>query len=49
MFVGDMTRNKCFFLRIRISHILRFISICDLFTDFRLYIVLAKLSDGSQY
>jgi hypothetical protein len=27
-----MSRNKCFFL-VRIPHVLRFISICDLFTD----------------
>jgi hypothetical protein len=27
-----MSRNKCF-LQVRISHVLRFISICDLFTD----------------
>jgi hypothetical protein len=32
MLVEDMSRNKCFF-QVRISHILRFISICDLFTD----------------
>jgi hypothetical protein len=32
MLVEDMSRNKCF-SQIRISHVLRFISICDLFTD----------------
>jgi hypothetical protein len=32
MLVEDMSRNKCF-LQVRISHVLRFISICDLFTD----------------
>jgi hypothetical protein len=30
--VEDMSRNKCF-LQVRISHLLRFIFICDLFTD----------------
>jgi hypothetical protein len=33
MLVEDMSRNKCFF-QVWISHVLRFISICDLFTDF---------------
>jgi hypothetical protein len=33
----DMSRNKCS-LEVRISHDLRFISICDLFTDSPLYI-----------
>jgi hypothetical protein len=32
MLVEDMSRNICF-LQFRISHALRFISICDLFTD----------------
>jgi hypothetical protein len=32
MLVEDMSGNKCF-LKVRISHVLRFISICDLFTD----------------
>jgi hypothetical protein len=32
MLVEDISRNKCFF-HIQISHVLRFISICDLFTD----------------
>jgi hypothetical protein len=32
--VEDMWRNKCFF-QVRISHVSRFISICDLFTDSR--------------
>jgi hypothetical protein len=30
--VEDMLRNKCFF-KVRISHVLRFIPICDLLTD----------------
>jgi hypothetical protein len=30
--VEDMSRNKCFF-QVQISHVLRFIFICDLFTD----------------
>jgi hypothetical protein len=34
--VEDMSRNKCFF-QVGISHVLRFISICDLFTDSPLY------------
>jgi hypothetical protein len=34
---GDMSRNKCF-SQVRISHVLRFISICDLFTDSSSYI-----------
>jgi hypothetical protein len=34
MLVEDMSRNKCFF-QIRISHVLRFISICNPFTDSR--------------
>jgi hypothetical protein len=29
---GGFIENKCFF-RVRISHVLRFISICDIFTD----------------
>jgi hypothetical protein len=33
MLVEDTSRNKCFF-RVRISHVLRFIFICDIFTDF---------------
>jgi hypothetical protein len=33
MLVEDMSRNKCFFFQVRISHVLRFISFCDLFTD----------------
>jgi hypothetical protein len=37
MFVGDMPRNKCF-SQVRISHVLRFLSICGLFTDFSSYI-----------
>jgi hypothetical protein len=32
MLVEDLSRNKCFF-QDQISHVLRFISICDLFTD----------------
>jgi hypothetical protein len=31
-----MSKNKCF-LHVRISHVLRFVSICDLFTDSLLY------------
>jgi hypothetical protein len=30
--VEVMSRNKCF-LQVRISYVLRFISICDIFTD----------------
>jgi outer membrane lipoprotein-sorting protein len=37
MLVEDMSRNKCLF-QVRISHVLRFTSICDLFTDSPLYI-----------
>jgi hypothetical protein len=36
--VEDMSRNKCF-CQVQISHVLRFISICDLLTDFSSYIV----------
>jgi hypothetical protein len=36
--VEDMSRNKCFLFQVRISHDLRFISICDVFTDSPLYI-----------
>jgi hypothetical protein len=32
MLVEDMSRNKCLF-QVRISHVLRFISTCDVFTD----------------
>jgi hypothetical protein len=32
MLVDDMSRSKCSF-QVRMSHVLRFISICDLFTD----------------
>jgi hypothetical protein len=32
MLVEDMLRSKCFF-QVWISHVLRFISICDLFID----------------
>jgi hypothetical protein len=32
MLVEDRSRNKCFF-QVRISHVSRFISICDIFTD----------------
>jgi hypothetical protein len=31
--VEDMSRNKCFFFQVRISHVLRLMSICYLFTD----------------
>jgi hypothetical protein len=37
MLVEDMSRNKCFF-QVHISHVLHFISICDLFTDSALYL-----------
>jgi hypothetical protein len=36
MLVEDMSRNKCFF-QVRISHVLRFVSICDLLTDSHSY------------
>jgi hypothetical protein len=32
MLVGDILRNKCF-LQDQISHALRFLSICDIFTE----------------
>jgi hypothetical protein len=32
MLMEDMSRNKCF-SQVRITHVLRFIPICDLFTD----------------
>jgi hypothetical protein len=32
--VEDMPRNDCFFFQVRISHVLCFISICDLLTDY---------------
>jgi hypothetical protein len=32
MFLGDLSRNKYFF-QVRISHVLRFIYICDVFID----------------
>jgi hypothetical protein len=35
--VGDMFSNKCF-SQVRMSHVLRFISICDLFTDSPLHL-----------
>jgi hypothetical protein len=38
--VEDMSRNKCFF-QVRMSHVLRFISICDLFTNSSSYIQLS--------
>jgi hypothetical protein len=34
--VEDMSRNKCFF-HVQISHVLHFISVCDLLTDFPLH------------
>jgi hypothetical protein len=37
MLVEDLSRNKCCF-QVRISHVLRFISISDLFTDFPSYV-----------
>jgi hypothetical protein len=36
--VEDMSRNNFFFFQIRISHVLHFMFICDLFTDFPSYI-----------
>jgi hypothetical protein len=30
---GGYAENYTFFVKVRISHVLRFISICDLFTD----------------
>jgi hypothetical protein len=41
--VEDMSRNKYFF-QVRISHVLLFISICDLFTDSPSYVqILVKI------
>jgi hypothetical protein len=34
MLVEDMSRNKCFFFPASNIHVVRFIFICDLFTDF---------------
>jgi hypothetical protein len=34
-----MSRNKCFCFQVRISQVLRFISICDLFTDSPSYLI----------
>jgi hypothetical protein len=42
MLVEDISTNKCF-LQVRISHFLRFISICDLFTDFPSYIATVSI------
>jgi hypothetical protein len=36
MLVEDMSRNARYF-QVRISHVLHFISLCDIFTDFPLY------------
>jgi hypothetical protein len=33
MLEEDMSRYKCFFFQVRISHVLRFMFICDLYTD----------------
>jgi hypothetical protein len=38
-----MSRNKCFF-QVRISHVLRFIFICDLLTDSPSYFVIKFLT-----
>jgi hypothetical protein len=43
LLVDDTSRNKCFF-QVRISHVLRFISICVLFSDSSSYSVLSPLS-----
>jgi hypothetical protein len=40
MLVEDMSRNKCSF-QVQISHVLRFISICDLFTDCPSYMTIS--------
>jgi hypothetical protein len=45
MLVENMSRNKCFF-QVQISHILCFISICDLFTDSPSYL-LSNSGDGA--
>jgi hypothetical protein len=42
MLMENMSRNKCF-LHVRISHVLRFISICDLFTDSPSYLPVRNL------
>jgi hypothetical protein len=41
-------RNKCFF-EVRMSHVLRFISMCDLFTDSPSYICHFKRSNRLNY
>jgi hypothetical protein len=33
MLMDDISRNKCFFFQVRILHVLRFISVYDLFAD----------------
>jgi hypothetical protein len=35
--VEYISRNKCFCFQVRIPHVLHFMSISDLFTDFPLY------------
>jgi hypothetical protein len=37
LLVDDMSRNKCLF-HVGVSHILRFIPIYELFTDYPLYV-----------
>jgi hypothetical protein len=43
-----MSRNKCF-SHVRISQVLRFISICDLFADSPLYILSMKPTNQQEY
>jgi hypothetical protein len=43
MLMEDMSRKKCFF-QVRISHVLRFIYICDLFTHSPSYIYIYNFS-----
>jgi hypothetical protein len=43
-----MSRNKSFFPQVRISHILRFISICGLFTDSSSYVSDVMAALGSE-
>jgi hypothetical protein len=45
MLVEDMSRNICFY-QVRISHVLRFISIYDLFTDTPSYIQFKRASNS---
>jgi hypothetical protein len=48
MLVEDMSRKKCLF-QFQISHVLRFISICDLFTDCPSYIYVLQCSELTQF